>query len=458
MRISKFIPCSFPVSFKVLILLYLVIHLKAFFMFTFKRLKGCILLFIALPIMLSGQTVTKSVVVLNGGAYSNPGDFVTLSDYNPETGVTQNIATIFSHSVQGMLVHNGFAYVAAQDSLAKVEIETGEISSIVALAGVNKFAVYNDMLIVSRQFPVTSGFVQVRLIEDLSLVTTFDEISDESWEITVAGDTAYVSVAGGWAATKGKLAVIDMKNLDFVREMDLGLQALGIGPSFVDGEHLFLVCKTPWGGTNGTIIKYNLLTSTYSLHQSEHAFGKAAGIFNNELFLIIDGNIGTFNLPTLEVENENLISNPFSNLDITALAIDTISERLYVNYSYWVAPDGVGKIYDLSGYELGEYEVGISAEEVAVNYADVTSVHEVEGDDFKPEIFPNPCSAYLNIAALPTGASIEIFNQAGLKVYSGRLGPGNSRFIDVADFPTGLFLLKVSPDNGQEHIIKFIHQ
>jgi len=426
-------------------------------MCTYKKLKGCLLLFSMFPFLLIGQTVTKSVVVLNGGAYSDPNDYVTLANYNPETGITQTIATIFTHSVQGLLVHDGFAYAAAQDSLAKVNIGSGEIVATLAVAGVNKFAVYNDLLIVSRQFPVTSDFVQIRKIADLELITSIPEISDEAWEITVAGDSAYVSVAGGWAATQGKLAVLDMKNLAFVREVNFGEDALGIGPSFIKGEDMFFVCKTPWGGTSGTIIKYNLFTSTYSFDQSEYAFGKVAGIYGDELFLLINGNIGTFNLSTMAVENVNLVPNPFSSLDITALVLDSVSELLYVNYSYWVSPDGVGKIYNLSGNELGGYEVGISAEAVAVNYADVTNIEALVEDRTTPAIYPNPCSNQLTIKDLPDGGDIEIFDLAGQLKYSGRTERDNAQTIEVANLPSGVFFLKVS-GHREQHFIKFIHQ
>jgi len=420
----------------------------------YKNLKWLCLLLFAVPLLLTGQTVTKSVVIANGGAYSNPDDYVTVATYDPETEDTQTIATIFTQSVQGMLVHNGFAYVAAQDSLAKVDLVSGEVVSIVFLSGVNKFVVYEDKLIVSRQFPVTSGFVQVRQVEDLSLLTTFDEISDESWDISVVGDTAYVSVAGGWAATEGKMAVLDMQNVIFVREINLGAQAQGIGPSFQNGEHLFFICKTPWGGTSGTLVKYELSTAGYSLHQYDYPLGKAAGVFDDNLYLMVDGNVGVIDLNTLTLTNETLIENTFAGLDITALTLDTIAARIYVNYSYWVAPDGIGKIYDLSGVEVGEYEVGVSAEEVAVNYADITDIPKHSEQTFTPIIFPNPCINELNISGLAQDALFEIYNITGECLQSGQGLVGE---IDVSALSPGIYFLKVS-SHGHQKTIKFIHQ
>jgi hypothetical protein len=415
------------------------------------------MLLIVIPLLLSSQTITKSVVVLNGGAYSNPDDFVTLATYDPATEITQVIATIFTQSVQGMLVHDGFAYVAAQDSLAKVDVESGEITSIVAITGVNKFAVYNDLLIVSRQFPVTSGFVQIRQVEDLSLVTTFDEISDESWDISVVGDTAYVSVAGGWAATEGKIAVLDMNNLAFVREINLGELAQGIGPSFQNNEHLFFVCKTPWGGTSGTVVKYELSTAGYSLHQYDYSLGKAAGIFDEKLYLMINGNVGIIDLNTLTITNETLIEDTFAGLDITALTIDTTADRIYVNYSYWVAPDGIGKIYDLSGDEVGEYEVGVSSEEVAVNYVDVTGVNDVGIHQQAPAVFPNPCFNYLNVVNIDKNTELSVYDISGrliVKSISIKAGPQK---INISKLIPGIYFLKIS-DLDDQQLIKFIHR
>ena len=356
-----------------------------------------------------------------------------------------------------MFVHDGFAYVAAQDSLAKVDVESGEITSIVAITGVNKFAVYNDLLIVSRQFPVTSDFVQIRQIEDLSLVTTFEEISDESWDISVVGDTAYISVAGSWAATEGKIAILDMNNLAFVREINLGELARGIGPSFQNNEHLFFVCKTPWGGTSGTLVKYELSTAGYSLHQYDYSLGKAAGIFDEKLFLMINGNIGVVDLNTLTIINDILIEDTFAGLDITALTIDTIAERIYVNYSYWVAPDGIGKIYDLTGTETGEYEVGISSEEVAVNYVDVTGVNDVAVHQQAQAVFPNPCFNYLNVTNIDENTELSVYDISGhliVKSISIKAGPQK---INISNLIPGIYFLKIS-DWDDHQLIKFIHQ
>ncbi len=423
----------------------------------YKILSWCFILMLVLPSGLFGQTETKSVVIVNGGDYSDPNDFVTVANYNPQTMQTQTIATIHTQSAQGLLVSGGFAYVAAQDSLARINIQTGEIDAIVALPGVNKLALYENKLIVSRQYPVTSGFVQIRNAGDLELITTITEVSDESWDIVVAGDTAYVSVAGGWAATEGKLAVINMSNNAFVREMNFGSDAQGIGPSFKAGNELWFVCKTPWGGSSGNVMKYDLTATAATFYPVEHAIGKAAGIAGGKLFLTVDGNVGVFNLSAGTLETAALITNPFPEFDITALTLDTVANNIYVNYSSWSAPDGTGKIYNLSGEETGGYQVGVSAEEVAVNYIDVTGMDTpaVNGNTFA--VFPNPCSDYLNVSGITKACKWSVYDWSGRLLMDGSANPGVNSRINVRQLPAGAFVLKVS-DAGSVQMLKFVHQ
>lgn len=394
---------------------------------------------------LHGQTSAKRVIVANGGAYSNPADFVTLTAYDLENASTENLATIFTQSIQGLLVHEGIAFVAAQDSLARINIDSGELEAIIALQGVNKFAVYEDKLLVSRQFPVTADFVQVRNIVDLTLVKSFPEVSDESWEIVVAGDSAYVSVAGGWASTEGKMAIIDMANLDFIEEINFGADALGIGPVFKQDNHLIFVCKTPWGGTSGSILQYEINSRNYNTYQIPAALGEAAGIHNGMIYLVLNGNVGAINLGTMSIEDATLIQNPFSALDMTALCIDSINQHIYVNYSYWIAPDGQGLIYDFDGMQVGSYPVGISAEEVAVDYRISTNLRNPATTLPKISVYPNPCTDYLIISDLPETAMIRIFDPNGKKIVETFHNDKSSAKLDIHNLKSGLYFLTVEP-------------
>jgi hypothetical protein len=396
---------------------------------------------------LIGQIATKNIVVANGGAYSDPNDYVTVTAFDPATGTTENLATIHTHSVQGLLVINGVAFVAAQDSLARINIDQGAVEAIVALPGVNKFAVHGDKLLVSRQFPVTADFVQVRNINDLSLIKSFPEVSDEAWEIMVVNDSAYISVAGSWMADVGKLAVIDLANMEFVREMNLGDEAVGIGRAFLLNEHLIFTCKTPYGGTQGKIIKYDINSCGYEIHLISGALGKAAGIWEEMLYVVLDGNIGTISINDMTVIDPVFISNPFTHLEITGLVFDEMEESLYINFSYWIPPDGIGIIYDLFGNQMGSYPVGVSAEEVAPDHREVTYSPNFAVTKSELQLFPNPCTDKLVITNLPAVAGITIFDLTGKKLIEFAEVIDKQLIINVSELKSGAYLLAVKSNS-----------
>ena len=420
--------------------------------------KWSLLILCFLPLVVHGQIVNRHVVIANGGAYSNPNDFVTIKIYNPETQVTTDLATIFTQSVQGLEVHDGFGFVAAQDSLVKIDIESGERVAAIGLSGVNKFGFYNDRLIVTRQYPVTAGFVQIRNLSDLSLIKTFDEISDEAYDVFVAGDSAYISVTGGWAATVGKLAVLDMKSEIFVREINLGSEAAGISNIFIEGNDLYFVCKTPYMASSGAVLKYNLNTGSVVFSSFQHLIGKAAGLKNGKLYLMIDGNIGSINISTMEITDFSLVADNYPNLDITACTLDVVNEQLYVSFSYWIAPNGTGKIFDLNGNETGNYEVGISSEYLAVNYLDINALGEITESNKPNLVYPNPCGDKIFLASdCLNQMRFSVFDVSGKEVLSSNKTNDFKTAIDVSMLKPGIYFLKVFDDN-QLFTTKFIKE
>jgi hypothetical protein len=411
-----------------------------------------------LPVFATAQMVTKQIVIANGGEYSNPNDFVTINVFDPETQLTTNLATIYTQSVQGMFVNGNFAYVAAQDSLVKINLESGEKVAAIGLSGVNKFGVYQDKLIVTRQYPVTSGFVQIRNLIDLSLIKTFDEVSDEAYDVIVVADSAYISVTGGWAATAGKLAILDMKNEVFVRETDFGTAAVGISKGFQNGNELLFVCKTPYMGTSGSIIKYNLNNSSSTVSTFQHILGKAAGTINGQLYLMIDGNIGSISLNEMAITDISLITDNSPNLDITACALDVVNEKIYASFSYWISPDGTGKIFDLNGNETGQYDVGISSEDLAVNYLDVTGFPDAGEVTQQISVYPNPCLNTLAFSsAFGRASQLSVIDLAGKEVLSINSSAGFNSPVDVSILKPGIYFLRINVDE-QGFTTKFVKQ
>ena len=129
---------------------------------------------------LFAQNFAKQVIVCSGGNFSNPDDYVTVAAFNPVVCTTTIFDTIYTQSVQDVICENGFAFVAAQDSIVKYNLETYARIASVGAIGVHKIAVKSEVLLASFWYPVTGGFVKSYSAADLTDIHTFEGVSGES--------------------------------------------------------------------------------------------------------------------------------------------------------------------------------------------------------------------------------------------------------------------------------------
>jgi hypothetical protein len=152
------------------------------------------------------------LIVCSGGDISNPDDYVTVATYLPILEQTIVFDTIYTQSVHDVIVVHEMAFVAAQDSIVKYDLNTYKRLAAVEANGVNKFAVRDEIPIATFMSPATSGFVKTYLSSDLSLTHTFNEVSGDSDGILIFPGTlnTVVAVPGDSGSTVGKLAWFDM--------------------------------------------------------------------------------------------------------------------------------------------------------------------------------------------------------------------------------------------------------
>jgi len=158
---------------------------------------------------------------------------------------------------------------------------------------------------------------------------------------------------------------------------------------------------------------------------------------------VIDQGIGIIDAQTLLVIDANLISNPFSDLEITGLVLDRVEEKIYVNYSWWVAPPGTGRIYNLNGDELGTYDAGISAEEVAVDYRDITAAEQYCQGLSEPVIYPNPCKDFMYFDGFLNNAEMCILDISGRQVLDFRSTHTHHNSLDLRSISPGVYFVKI---------------
>lgn len=392
------------------------------------------------------QIVNHQIISANGGVFefSAPyNDYVSVQTINPTTGEVSIFDTIYSQSVQDVCISGLQAYVAAQDSLIKYDLSTYQRQAAEEVSGINKVFVYGDVLIISRQYPVTSGFVQIRNANTLELIHQFEEVSGEAAGIIVIEDKAYVAVNGGWAGTSGKIAIIDLIGQRFDSEIDLGPQAIGIYNLYSYKGSIISVNRSPYGASSGSLSTLNPDNFNFTNHVFTNATtGFGAGIMNSKLYCILNGNIGSVSLETMSIENMELITNPAAaNFgSITSACVDTVNGKIFLNAGDFFA-FGQGYSYSTEGIAISMFESGISAEAMNIEYRYSTSVQSTEKQ--KVAIFPNPFSNSSIVKGIKSGESIHIFQLNGVEVYHQAITENGVLELSLPTLSAGMYVLQV---------------
>ena len=393
----------------------------------------------------------NQVLVVSGGAFSNPDDYVTVASYKPGDSLTSQFGTIFTQSVQSAVVYSNFLYVAAQDSIVAFDVNSYQRVAATFAQGVNQLAVSGDKLIASFWYPDTADFVRIYNRDDLSEQAVISEVSDEASGIAVYDNKAYVAVPGGWAATTGKLAVINLENNSFEEEIDLGAEGAGISNVYVyaanDTHYLITVNKTPWGGSNGYLTKIDLADMSAASTQVDVVLGKGVSLVNSTatLYALINGGIGSVNLVDMTVADTTIVAAPA--MTIAGAALDTINSLFYVTTTDYSSV-GEGAIYNMNGEVTGSFDAGISAEAIAIDYRDFEAINETfAANTFG--FYPNPVNNVLTVSN-PDRVTVDrvfVSDVTGRVIISKEVDGESSITLDFSGLNAGLYFVTVKGEN-----------
>jgi hypothetical protein len=385
---------------------------------------------------------TKQIIFVNGGDFGNADDYVTVASYDPETQTTTEFGTIYTQSVQDVIVSNGFAYVAAQDSIVKFNIDTYEKLVSVAAQGINQLATDGNVLIASFWYPVTENFVRIFSLDDLSLITNIEGVSGEAAGILINDGVALVAVPGGWGSTTGKIASIDIVEHTLLSEDDYGSFYSGIGYFGYWNDNVISFMKTAWGDSTANIASFdnegNVLTETTF---TDAVLANGSGLILESFYVELNNGIAAYNMNSDEM---NMIVEPLIS-SIAASTIDTLNNLIYLTTTDFFST-GDGFIYDLDGVQTGLFDAGISAQAIAVDYRLNSGTDRIVE---KPMIslFPNPATDFINIRTNTKISiqSINIVDDMGRIIYQGNV----SNKIDISKLKPGVYFLNIMGDNSR---------
>jgi hypothetical protein len=404
----------------------------------------------------------NQVIVVNGGKFESgtPTDYVTVQSYNPATGMTNVFGTIFTQSTQHAVIKDKYLFVAAQDSIVKYDLDSYKRLAAVADSGLSKLFIYNDRLIVTKQWPIKRFFAEVLDMADLSLITRIQNISGDCGEVAEALDTIYIAVNGGYAGTEGKLAVINPNNWSLVREVNMGQNARGIRSLYNFNGIIRGICRTPAGSVGtGYIALYDFYTTIWTTFKYNVTLGEGFGLKNNLLYASVNNGIGVFDMLTNQIVDTTLVPDPGSlfKINFSSAAVDYVGGKIYANIGNMIT-FGRGVIYNPSGDSIGSYPTGLNADAIAIDYRVPVGIDQ-PSDILNVALFPNPVSEMLFVS-LPAGGQINgiiVSDVSGRTTASSYdFSQGVARF-DCSKLSPGIYFITVRTSAGNV-TRKFIKQ
>jgi len=409
---------------------------------------------------------SKQVITVNSGRFefSPPlQDFVTAQSYNMVSQAVNEFNTIYTQSAQDILIVGHIAFISAQDSIIKFNLNTYQRMTAIADSGLAKLALYKNRLIVSKQYPLSRFFAEVLDTADLSVVAMVDNISGDCGGIAAIADTVYIAVNGGWMGTEGKIAVVDPTSWTLTREINLGAEAIGISNLYKYDGKLYSVNKTPYGmPTVGSISAYDPSTGSHFNKLINVKVGNGTGIMDSTLFVVMNEGIGSFILNTMQIADTAIVADPGSAMYtyILSSAVDTLNDRIYANIGDFMTP-GICLVSSLAGDSITSYPTGISSDVIGIDYREYPQGIAILENQPVLTVYPNPV---IDLIALQYKGNQRItatlITDAFGKVVFNReenLNEQGLQPISLTNLPSGLYCL-ILKTTGNPVTAKFIKQ
>lgn len=416
--------------------------------------------FLSLLVLLSGigamAQSTLQIVVGNGGIFNNSNDHVTLTSIDPENYNSNFIGEVIKESIQDLIVYENLAFVAAEDSLVKFDLETNTKLKAVFQPNLSRVYAKEDMLYVSLRSdlngPPADGIYLKAFDLELNELYSTSSISMDAAGINQIGDSIYVAVPGDWQATEGHFAILT-EDLSYCREENWGTSAVGIYDLISNGNMIYSINKSPYGATQGSVSVYHTETAIHTTYTLPNKVGKGVCIVNGLLYLGLDYGIGSYDINTHQIVDDEIIPDPgsASYINIAAAVFDEINEKFYITITDYFSM-GQGIVYTKDGDELGNFDAMVSAEAMAVHYD-----YENYVQDQIPSglyVFPNPSSDFIKISGLNDLQEVSVYNLNGqmMKQWVKPL-----ELYNIKSLIPGNYLIKVKSEN-QINVIKLLKE
>lgn len=392
------------------------------------------------------QNQLHQVLVVNEGYYDYQTNAieepVTIGSYNPTTQQYQVVDTLENMRFASDLVIDGnFYFVAADSKIFKMDLNSHQEISSVTCPGVRNLAVYQNKLIATRGEYLTTydSYLHVYNTSDLQLIQAFDTVTGPKWatqNIVIDGNTAYLVVnnAYEWGNEKGIIGQLDLTNLSYGNEVDLGPEGKNPDNLVKYGSALYTVNNKDWTGTS--ISKLDLGTnipSTVNIANAIAGCGTSA-LRDDKITYQISMETSLNNFDINGMNNIGPVNG--INLNFYELAQEPISGEFYASTTDFFST-GTVFIYDATNTEIHQFAAGVSPGTIVFDIRSAAGLSDEENNAIS--ISPNPTNDFLHIQGKAAKDIVNLTDMNGMQVIS-----TTESSVNLTQLPAGIYFVNVN--------------
>ncbi len=392
------------------------------------------------------QNYLHKVLVLNEGYFDYQTnqiiDPVTIGSYDPSTQIYSVVSTLNGMRFGSDLIIDGnFYYVAADSKIYKMDLNTHQEIASVSCVGVRNIGVYQNKLVATRGEYLTTfdSYLHIYDANTLSLIQAIDTISGPKWasqNIVIDGSIAYIAINNGyeWGNEKGLIGKLNLENLSYGNEVDLGPDGKNPDNLMKLGDFLYTVNNKDWSNASVSKVALNGSSNT-TVNLQSAATGCGTSALRDDKLVYQISMETTLNEFDINLMN---LSGPISGHTINyyELAQEPVSGQLYTSETDFFS-FGKIHIFDDNNTELSNFNVGISPGTIVFDVRPSVGLTEQENS---LSIYPNPTNENLYLSGF-SSEKTRILDLSGKEVIS-----TFEKTVNVSNLKNGAYLLE---NNGK---------
>jgi hypothetical protein len=392
------------------------------------------------------QNYLHKVLVLNEGYFDYQTnqiiDPVTIGSYDPSTQIYSVVSTLNGMRFGSDLIIDGnFYYVAADSKIYKMDLNTHQEIASVSCVGVRNLGIYQNKLIATRGEYLTTfdSYLHIYDANTLSLIQAIDTISGPKWasqNIVIDGSIAYIAINNGyeWGNEKGLIGKLNLDNLSYGNEVDLGPDGKNPDNLMKSGDFLYTVNNKDWSNASVSKVALNGSSNT-TVNLQSAATGCGTSALRDDKLVYQISMETTLNEFDINLMN---LSGPISGHSINyyELAQEPVSGQLYTSETDFFS-FGKIHIFDDNNTELSNFNVGISPGTIVFDVRPSVGLTEQENS---LSIYPNPTNENLYLSGF-SSEKTRILDLSGKEVIS-----TFEKTVNVSNLKNGAYLLE---NNGK---------